>query len=487
MRNIHHIMIKNANMHMIKYYIFMIFAFSNYMYMIFYKLFLKNSNKNIPDNISDNFIVYLQNIATILTLGIIVWIIVLKFYIYKYKQKVEFFQAILSRSPFFAFYWYFTLWFTLCFLSNYLMLINFKYDGWLLNVIASYMMLIMMVNWMSFLFLSFLGLGCSFFVYKMFASNQLIYDVYYNATEFHNYWASWFYAFITLTGLGFWQLHQNKQTKSIKNKQVFNSAIAHEALSPLIAIQSNAFLLQEVANIIKLNTYVNINIVKNTDKNTDKDIDKNKFIDIKMDKDTYDTLVNFIPKNMKNMIIEAKEIINIILTLMKNVDNLKQNTSYMSKIIDEVIDNYDTTLLNKANIQIIISEDFVFYGSKYIIKHVLLNLLNNTRQHIAHNAQVTIEIKDNTIYYRDNGKKMIEADFYKLLQPFVTGKPNNSSGYGVGLAFCDQVIKILGGSLTFAEDVKNEFMITEKEQVDKIGCGEFRIYMPPMCNIIKNT
>ena len=208
---------------------------------------------------------------------------------------------------------------------------------------------------------------------------------------------------------------------------------------------------------------------------------KRETIEVKIDTKSYENLTEFIPSQMSRILAEARNIVEILLMIVKGggeVTEPQQKKYSIKEIVRQVINDYGNIILTKKNIKIVEKKDFYLTGKECLIKHILLNLLNNTMHHVGKNASVTVIIESQLIRYRDSGIKMCEENFEFLSQPFCTGT-GSEEGYGVGLAFCDAATKLLGGEFIFVNDgrrMENPDLNCKNRVSEQLfTTGEFRI------------
>ena len=87
---------------------------------------------------------------------------------------------------------------------------------------------------------------------------------------------------------------------------------------------------------------------------------------------------------------------------------------------------------------------------------VFLNLLDNARKASPPDGVVTLTGRclgeDYVVTIRDQGQGMDPSELQKIRRPFYRIDPSRSraqGGAGLGLAICDEILKLHGFSLTF--------------------------------------
>ena len=100
------------------------------------------------------------------------------------------------------------------------------------------------------------------------------------------------------------------------------------------------------------------------------------------------------------------------------------------------------------------TSDLYLYADRAQIEQVLINLLKNARETCERKADKEIQIKffskDNpTLAISDNGEGILPTVLDKIFVPFFTTK---TSGSGIGLSLCKQIMALHDGSI----NVKSE-------------------------------
>ena len=116
----------------------------------------------------------------------------------------------------------------------------------------------------------------------------------------------------------------------------------------------------------------------------------------------------------------------------------------------------------RACVSLEIRKDFVFRGEETAYLFVLFNLLKNSLYYLPVRPamQVMVIVDAGRIVVRDTGPGIPAEVVSRLFKPFRTvGK---SAGTGLGLAYCDRIMKSLGGAIACVSepDLFTEFVMT---------------------------
>jgi signal transduction histidine kinase len=100
-------------------------------------------------------------------------------------------------------------------------------------------------------------------------------------------------------------------------------------------------------------------------------------------------------------------------------------------------------------------EDFFFRGDELLMVHVLFNLIKNALRHCAqaHQGTVTIRLSPgasgNTLHFRDTGAGIPAEVLPHVFERFYSASGDDAVlGSGIGLAFCLDVMRGFGGTIT---------------------------------------
>ncbi|WP_322498758.1 sensor histidine kinase [Lyticum sinuosum] len=326
-------------------------------------------------------------------------------------------------------YWYMTLWFCLPFLSSYTAFITRAEECWLLNAALSLLLLIMLVSWLVFVILMVSGISFAYTIYYIKLSSFPPIQLPSN----NIYPFAYLCAFLLLSIILFMRHKEDVQIERIEMLQLFSGAIAHEVNSPLAAIRMLSNTYNEISKVISAKDKSLIN--------EDGEIVHNIIIN---DSD-YKMMLEILPQNFNRTALEASKVVEILLFSLRN-DMLENNNFWkISEVIEEAIDGYGFTQEQRLRVVYDTSDDFFFAGSKQLVKHILYNLIRNTIKYSGSEAKISIWLENNHLHFRDNGIGIEPKELSKIFKLYYTS--NRNIGTGIGLAFCDSVMKSMGGSI----------------------------------------
>lgn len=149
---------------------------------------------------------------------------------------------------------------------------------------------------------------------------------------------------------------------------------------------------------------------------------------------------------------------------------VKQNEKNVLKISDcihKALQDYPFSGDQQSLVHWDDKKDFSFIGSEYLVVHLLMNLLKNSLYYILAASKGQIDIGStekhsfNILHFKDTGRGISKAMQDMLFQELMG---YNSNKVGLGLAFCAQVMRELGGRIE-CHSVEGEF-------------SEFLLYFP---------
>ncbi len=337
-------------------------------------------------------------------------------------------------------YWFLTLMYCLPIMGVYMLLQNNMSIEWLMNISLGLFLLILLVDWVTFSIIYSLGmlLGCLLF---KFHSETTISQI--NLADISL--ASYIYAYAIIIGIVFSRNHELMHKEKLNTMKTLAGTIAHELRTPLTAIMLGAQALG------KLLPYYQTAYAKAKAAN---------LLDQELDYDQEKYLANF-PKSMKTVSSNAHTMITMLLSNLKEGTTIQSNEACsMRECVEEALKTYPFTNREQAILQWKEdTTDFSFLGHKEFTKQVLFNLLKNSLYAIASVSKgeifITLEQAEknsknkntnrNRLIFKDTGSGIPPKNLRHIFDKFYTKKEH---GTGIGLAFCQSVIKGFGGDIT---------------------------------------
>jgi len=327
-------------------------------------------------------------------------------------------------------YWHVTVMYVLPFSTTLSFLIAGGTTEWLINIALAIMMLIAVVDWLSFIILTVLGAGLGVSYFHLFFSvlggtaawspdlltiHHLIYTCIFSIS----------------VGLLFFRRAKKKLDNRLETLALFGKVASAE-------IQNILALSKAYAGSIK-----NLNEQMHVDKVLPPE-DNRELCMIKMDKKVYASLQETTDSLMRDSEQVTQTINRILATLRQTVDTGDFTILSMKTCLTDALTLYKRNTHPKSNLLINLDEDFQFYGSAYYMQHVLCNLLDNAYKHSKKDCTVEIWLANHRLYVKDNGSGVAKEDLPYIFDHFFT---TTKAAMGLGLTFCRLVMETLGGTI----------------------------------------
>lgn len=313
----------------------------------------------------------------------------------------------------------------------------------IIGLVISVLALAALVDWLSFIVLAILGFALGHVLYMiavLLTGSSFTYHSHSNL--------SLLYPALSLIISVMMKYAQENEIKLIKT---FGGAIAHEMRSPMAAAYSG---ITAIANSIDHHSMLSINQATVNGKTIDTDTNK---ILVMKNKD-YE-FITYILNNLQSILDNGMKSAESILMAMSRANNdLDKAEHSVLKAVREAVKIHHMSEEERSRVRILErDQDFSFYGTYKLFRHVIHNLLANALKYAGSKAQITIWIEGQSLYFRDNGNGIAANDIKQIFDIFYTTRGN-----GLGLAFCKTIITDIGGSITCKSELRQytEFVIT---------------------------
>ncbi|MBS4209303.1 HAMP domain-containing sensor histidine kinase [Bacillus sp. FJAT-50079] len=143
---------------------------------------------------------------------------------------------------------------------------------------------------------------------------------------------------------------------------------------------------------------------------------------------------------------------------------IEKTTFPICTLISEVVLQFDKHCKSKQiSLQVEAVPDILLYADKNRIKQVFINLIDNAIKYSDQGGNITI---DGTVdqaslicKVRDTGAGINKKDLPNIMDPFYKAN-ENVAGAGLGLAICQQIIKLHHGQLTIESEEGTGTIVT---------------------------
>jgi Na+/proline symporter/signal transduction histidine kinase len=324
-------------------------------------------------------------------------------------------RNIIFRKKYIKFltpYWHLVFIYCLPVVSSYILLIHGDSTFWIINgILLSFAVLFFTDAIKSAAYLILGTIITSTFLVKSDTSNH--------ASLIGLSYILFFFVITTFTLL---RKKECEHEEKIEKMQLYGGAMAHEVRSPLATLNMGA---QQLRSILR--------DIKSSDSATEVE---NKISEL-------DDIGELIKKVTDHGIYTVDSLLNT-LNHKKISRSHNVRSDIGSIIINSVQSYYSFNQLTKPP-AISIKSNFEIYGSRFLIRQVIENILNNAHKYGGQGVQVQIYTSCNKLYIKDDGYGISPKDLPYIFDKYYT--KGYRSGTGIGLAFCKRVMEDLGGSI----------------------------------------
>ncbi len=354
-------------------------------------------------------------------------------------------KRLLSLLPM---YWYLTILYCLPFFASFMLLKNHLSSDWLMNTVLGLLLLVLVVDWLSFTLLLSLGAGLALLAYSLIGEHISL-----NRANDNISLAIYMYFFVVAIVAFFSHRKEKLQREKLKGMMSVGTSIAHELRTPLASIDGGIAGAKKYLPKL-IDTY---------------EIAKKANLPVPAIRPVhYEKLLTLL-EEISAETHYANTIIDMLLVKIQQSDIGATDGEEHSIVdcIDEALRRYpfeDSEKIKKIHCDM--NTDFFFKGKKLLIIHVLFNLLKNASYFIneAQKGEIfiwatTLSDNYNSLHFKDTAKGISPQAKLKLFERFYS---NTRNGTGLGLAFCRMVMVGIGGNISCKseEGEYTEFIMT---------------------------
>ena len=158
----------------------------------------------------------------------------------------------------------------------------------------------------------------------------------------------------------------------------------------------------------------------------------------------------------------SNKMIDLILASarMEHIDASEFSVQSMRSCVQEAVDGYPMTAAERRKIQVSVVQDFDFWGSQELMVFVISNVIKNALYAMKAAERGDIHIRVDRVAtlgvltVTDTASGIPKSIIKRIFDTYYSTK--KSAGAGVGLAFCQRVIKAFGGNIG-CESVEGEY------------------------------
>lgn len=158
------------------------------------------------------------------------------------------------------------------------------------------------------------------------------------------------------------------------------------------------------------------------------------------------------PKRMRYICASTLNVIDMILLQLKDGDwNTYFERCSMQECIDIALSEYCFRENERESISRAEVSDFTFYGNKYLVVHILFNLMRNALSFIHSENKGQIRLwtsqvgQQNVLHFYDTAKGIHATELPHI---FDLGYSKRRLGSGVGLHYCKRMMESMSGTIS---------------------------------------
>ncbi|MFA0231269.1 response regulator, partial [Vibrio sp. 10N.261.45.A7] len=239
------------------------------------------------------------------------------------------------------------------------------------------------------------------------------------------------FLFIYLFGNLFYFRNQVEHENKVSLAKSFGAGIAHEMRNPLSGLLTSIDVMQSILPNPKSGDHKGQYALSNEDVIQLREVGDEAMEIIHSGNETIDLLLTSIDENRVSRSTFKKHSAQMVVEGAINSFNYKRSA-------------------DKSAISLDVQSDFDFLGSDTLLKYVMYNLFKNAFHHRSpedfhiHVTMCSDEVT-NQIMVTDNGSGISSDIIRRIFQDFYT--TGQSGNYGLGLPFCQKVMRSFGGEI----------------------------------------
>ncbi|MEZ9336362.1 response regulator [Vibrio splendidus] len=246
------------------------------------------------------------------------------------------------------------------------------------------------------------------------------------------------FLFIYLFGNLFYFRNQMEHENKVSLAKSFGAGIAHEMRNPLSGLLTSIDVMQSILPNPKSGDHKGQYALSNEDVIQLREVGDEAMEIIHSGNETIDLLLTSIDENRVSRSTFKKHSAQAVIEGAIDSFNYKRST-------------------DKSAISLDVQSNFDFLGSDTLLKYVMYNLFKNAFHHRSpedfhiHVAMCSDEVA-NQIMVTDNGSGISSDAIRRIFQDFYT--TGQSGNYGLGLPFCQKVMRSFGGEIKCQSEVE---------------------------------
>uniref|UniRef100_S0DF99 Putative sensor histidine-kinase response regulator n=1 Tax=termite gut metagenome TaxID=433724 RepID=S0DF99_9ZZZZ len=359
-----------------------------------------------------------------------------------------------SRWParakkFLPYYWYATVVYALPFFFTFMLLKNNGSSIWVESALIAAFVMALLLDWLMLILSFVIGIGVALLAYWLTTDPVVL------STSYVVQLAIFSFA----VAIGVLANYDMDRIRIEQERAMLATAssIAHELRTPLLAIRAGASGLGRYLPSL-LETYA-------IAQQSELDVPKLRLVHLQS--------MDGVLARIEQEAIHSNAIIDMLLANARFTGGYSQGVAHCSiaQSVRTALERYPFREGERQKVLTDLATDFTFRGSEMLMVHVLFNLLKNALRSMASVESALISIRlvagprTSRLLFRDTGVGIASHVLPHIFTRFYTSSDaidDASIGTGIGLAFCRDVMRSMGGAIDCqsVEGMFTEFTLT---------------------------
>jgi two-component system CAI-1 autoinducer sensor kinase/phosphatase CqsS len=350
---------------------------------------------------------------------------------------------------FLPYYWYATIFYSLPFFFTFMLLKNNGSTVWIESALIAAFVLTVLLDWLMLMLNFVVGVSVALLAYWL-TTDPVVFSATY---PIHLAIFSFAVAIGVVANYDMDRVRIEQERAMLATA----SSIAHELRTPLLAIRAGASGLGRHLPSL-LETY---------------SIAKQSQLEVPRVRLVHLQSMDGVLSRIEQEAIHSNAIIDMLLANARFTGGFSHGavSCSIAQSVRNSLERYPFREGERQKVLTDLATDFSFHGSEMLMVHVLFNLLKNALRGMASVESALISIRlvsgprSNQLLFRDTGTGISPQVIPHIFTRFYTspaGVDDASIGTGIGLAFCRDVMRAMGGSIECksVEGMFTEFTLT---------------------------
>ncbi|TKC91242.1 HAMP domain-containing histidine kinase [Trinickia terrae] len=348
-----------------------------------------------------------------------------------------------ASQKYLPYYWYIALLYALPFFFTFMLLKNNGSEVWVESALIAVFVMVLLLDWFMLLLHFAVGIGLAVLAYCLTTTP---------AVPVTSYLAQ-LAIFSFAIAIGAIANYDKERIRFEQERAMLATAgsVAHELRTPLLAIRVGAAGLTRYLPLL-IDSYA---------------LAKDRGLDVPKIRGTHLQSMQGVLERIEQEALHSNTMIDMLLANARFTGGCPPNSTLcsMARCVQQALERYPFREQERSRVWCDPGTDFAFQGSEMLMVHVLFNLLKNALRGIGGigHAEISIRfaasIRTNCLIFRDSGVGIAPEALPHIFTRFYTSSTFNDDvalGAGIGLAFCHDVMRGLGGTIA-CSSVKGEY------------------------------